>query len=411
MKKFFTLVFISVLALISYGQNVIELTFDSFKEDPLYTPADTTISRRDNSVYITPENWLISLENESYRFYFNYYGATIAGTYSMTEEDFITDYTYGYNTDAKPYAKEISFQTCELTITATRPSATITRYVLEGNIVSTEDTTYLIHATHDILTATETVEAEILDATITPTEYGYVLTAKKADINLDLTLAIKWSFGIEGYFSSYHVDEEKTAITHNGTTFDPLELTMDVEYVAALSNDKPGYRIPNLQFMSPDVVAYNLNIEAPIVATDTIDVTCTNLVWDESNKSESSITFEASNGEYTVLGILSAESIKTGEYDSNNASVELTHTVSDTYIQPLQCTTTIAGNKLRGYTAEIEMLGNDHKMYLIHLDASNPTTDMENVKVTTGIKKVIVNNTLVIVKDGIKYNTMGQIIE
>jgi hypothetical protein len=61
MKSILTLIFASMMALASFGQDVIEITFNSFDEDPLYTPADTTVSRRTGETIITPANWLVKL--------------------------------------------------------------------------------------------------------------------------------------------------------------------------------------------------------------------------------------------------------------------------------------------------------------------------------------------------------------
>lgn len=399
MKKIFTLIFASILALATYAQDVIEVTFDSFTNEPEYNDGW--------------EDWIINIENEDYRFVFDFYGSaeTFVGSYSTQDGSLDGSFSYGYNLQTKPYATEISFESCELTITETHPNVTTTRYVLEADIISTDNVRYLVHATHDVLTATETITAEILDALITPTDYGFIITAVDNEQNLDIQLAINWSFGIEGYFSSKVVDTENTVITHNGESFDPQELTMEIVFVEELTNGKPGYRIPALQFFSPDVVAYDLSIEAPIVVTETVEITCTNLAWDDSQKAESSIMFEASNETYSIFGMLSATSIKKGTYDSEKAAVELTNTATSENIDALITTVVVEGNMLKGFTAEVEVLGSDSKLYLIHLSKSNETTNVENIEITTDTNKMIINGALVIIKNGVKYNTMGQIIK
>ena len=400
MKKIFTLIFASILALATYAQDVIEVTFDSFTNEPEYNDGW--------------EDWIINIENEDYRFVFDFYGSaeTFAGSYSTQDGSLDGSFSYGYNLQTKPYATRIDFESCDLTITETHPSATITRYVLEADIISTDDIHYLVHATHDILTATETITAEILDAQITPTDYGFILTAVDNEKNLDIQLAIKWSFGIEGYFSSKVVDTENTVITHNGESFDPQELTMEIVFAEKLTNGKPGYRIPALQFLSPDVVAYDLSIEAPIVVTDTVDITCTNLAWDESQKAESSIMFEASNATYSIFGMLSATAVAKGTYNSDKASVELTNIATSESIGALLTTVVVDGNKLKGFTAEVEVLGSDSKLYLIHLSTvEDIPSAIEDIEVLGTPNKIIINGQMIIIKDGVKFNTIGQVIE
>jgi hypothetical protein len=187
---------------------------------------------------------------------------------------------------------------------------------------------------------------------------------------------------------------------------------MDVVFAAALSSGKPGYSIPAMQFLSPDVVAYNLKIEAPIIVTDTIDITCTNLAWDDSQKAESSIMFEASNETDSIFGMLSATSIKKGTYDSEKASVEITNIATSESIGALITTVVVDGNKLKGFTAEVEVLGSDSKLYLIHLSTvEDIPSAIEDVEVLDTPNKIIINGQMIIIKDGVKFNTMGQMIK
>ena len=405
MKKIFTLIFASIFSLFVFGQDVIEVTFDKFYNDPSYTPEETYTGRNGNTVTIGGD-WLISVKNDHAQFTFDYYGGTPdTFTGSFTIDNIDTGFSYGYYQN-----KRVNYKTCDLTITETRPTATITRYVLEADITSEDDVHYLVHATHDVLTATETVTAEILDAEITLTDYGFLLTAKHDEQNLDIQLAIKWGFGVEGYFSSKVVDTVNTVITHNGNSFDPMELEMEVIFVEKLTNGYSGYSIPNMRFLSPDVLEYNLKIEVPIVVTDTVDITCTNLVWDESQKAESAIMFEASDDTYSIFGMLSATSIKTGTYSSETATVELTHIATGKSIGALITTVVIGGNPLKkDFTIEGEVLGDDNKLYLIHLSKSE-TTDLENVEVHAPAQKQMKNGRLIISKDGIEYNVQGKII-
>lgn len=411
MKQFFTLICASFLALANYGQDVIEIHFDNFDEDPVYTPADTTVSRRTGQTIITPANWLVKLEHDTYRFSFNFYGEDLAGTYSLSEGNFLEDYTFGYDRQVQPYAEKINFQSCVLTLTETRPSATITRYLLEADIVADDDKHYRVTASHDILTATEVVEAEILDAQINPTDYGFVLVAKDETLQLDINLSIKWAYGIAGYFRNYHVDSLNTVINHRGKSFIPSELEMDVVYQEALSSGKMGYSIPVMQFLSPDVVAYNLKIEAPIVFTDTIEITCTNLAWDESQKGEGSIMLEASNADYAIYGVLSAESLKKGVYAGDKASMEITDIATGKTIDPLKNTVTVDGNILKGFTATAEVLGSNHKVYQLNLTKQNNPTDVQDIHMNEDACKIIENGQLIIIKNGVKYAVTAAIVK
>lgn len=393
-----------MLSLVSFGQDVIEVTFDKFYDNPSYTPEETITGRNGNTVTVGGD-WLISLKNDNAQFIFDYFGGTpdsFTGSYTIDNID--TGFSYGYYQGTR-----VNYATCDLTITETHPSANLTRYVLEADIVSKDGLHYLVHATHDILTATETITAEILDAQITPTDYGFMLTAKNDEQDLDIQLAIQWSFGVEGYFSSKVVDTVNTNITHKGNSFDPLELEMEVVFAEKLTSGYPGYSIPSLRFLSPDVLEYDLKIEAPIVVTDTVDITCTNLAWDESQKAESAIMFEASNETYSIFGMLSASSIKVGTYDSETATVELTNTITEKSVTALITTVVIAGNPLKkDFTVEVDLLGDDNKCYLIHLSKSSTTTAIDNI--TSGENttiKTVENGQLIIIRNGEMFSAQG----
>lgn len=109
MKQFFTLICASFFALANYGQDVIEVHFDNFDEDPVYTPADTTVSRRTGHTIITPANWLVKLEHDTYRFSFNFYGEDLAGTYSLSEGNFLEDYTFGMTSKCSHTLRKLIF--------------------------------------------------------------------------------------------------------------------------------------------------------------------------------------------------------------------------------------------------------------------------------------------------------------
>ncbi len=384
--------------------HVIILTFDKFYADPSYTPEETITDKQGNNITVGGD-WLISLKNDDAQFTFDYYGGTPdTFTGSFTIDNIDTDFSYGYYQGTR-----VNYKTCNLTITETHPTATITRYVLEADITSEEDVHYLVHATHDVLTATETVTAEILDAEITLTDYGFLLTAKHDEQNLDIQLAIQWSFGVEGYFSSKVVDTVNTNITHKGNTFDPMEMEMEIVFEKELTTGNPGYSIPSLRFMSPDTLEYNLKIEAPIMVNDTVGITCTNLTWDESQKAEDAIMFEASDEAYSVFGMLNDSSINIGTYDSEKATVELTHTATGKSITALITTIVIAGNPLQAdFTVEVELLGDDSNMYLIHLSKTNTTTALDNITYGENTTiKVIKNGQLIIIRNGEKFNAQG----
>jgi hypothetical protein len=91
--------------------------------------------------------------------------------------------------------------------------------------------------------------------------------------------------------------------------------------------------------------------------------------------------------------------------------VELTHIATEKSIGALITTVVIGGNPLKkDFTIEGEVLGDDNKLYLIHLSKSKETTDLDKVEIVAPAQKMIKNGQLIIIKDGIEYNAQGAIL-
>jgi hypothetical protein len=107
--------------------------------------------------------------------------------------------------------------------------------------------------------------------------------------------------------------------------------------------------------------------------------------------------------------MLSASSIKVGTYDSEKATVELTNTTTGNSVTALITTVVIAGNPLKkDFTVEVELLGDDSNMYLIHLSKLETTTGLDNI--TNGentVIKTIENGQLIIIRNGEMFNAQG----
>ena len=123
MKKILIFISASIFSLVSLAQNTIEVTFDSFKDEPVFVEGWDT--------------WTINMQNDAYRFSFDIVGTadSYVGTFSTSDGTVDGGFSFGYILSS---TTRINFATCDLTIVETHPSKTITRYVLEANILSTD---------------------------------------------------------------------------------------------------------------------------------------------------------------------------------------------------------------------------------------------------------------------------------
>ena len=137
----------------------------------------------------------------------------------------------------------------------------------------------------------------------------------------------------------------------------------------------------------------------------------TGLVSTADQSVEVEFSFDDLNNNYAIFGMLSATSIKVGTYNSEKATVEITHSTTGQSIGALITKVVVAGNPLKkDFTVEAEVVGDDNKLYLIHLSKSK-TTDLEELKVDVSVQKLIKNGQLIIISNGIEYSPQGTILK
>ena len=342
------------------GLDTTEVHFDSFYEDPYF---------------YEPSEWYFVLRNERYQFIFDIMNGdpnTMAGTY--TEKDI--DEWFSWCMFPEANGKTHYYKTCELTIQEEKISNTKTKYVVDAVVLATkgiggEEYGYFkIHAEHTIVVAKSKMDVALYNCTIEPEEDRFRIAGKDDECEVDLTFFTET--GVDGYYTHKLLDDENSMIAYKGNKQGVMELE-GVIYGAENIYGGLTY-VFMFEAMTNDTCFYNVAMEAPVQAKDTIEITCTNaIVNDMYGASDQTILVDASTPEYEISAAYNASKITTpAEYPTGSSYVYLTNNKTGELIQSIVCNLKITGTKTDGYQIEIRMLGTDYKYYIMHLSYGIP---------------------------------------
>ena len=343
------------------GLDTTEVYFSSFYDDPYF---------------YEPCEWYFTLRNDLYQFNFDLINNTnpnsLAGTY--TEKDM--DEWFSWCMFPEANGDTHYYKTCDLTIQEEKVSDNMIRYVLDAVVLATcgiggpEYGYFKIHAEHKIINATNKMDVALYNCTITPEEDRWSIYGKDSEVEVDLTFFTET--GIDGYYSHKLMDDENSKIVHNGKE----KGIMDLEGVIYGAENVYGGLTYVFMFeaFTTDTCFYNVAMEAPVQAKDTIEITCTNaIINDMYGVSDQTILVDASTAEYEINAAYNATAITTpAEYPTGYSYVYLTDLKAGKRIESVVCNLKITGNKLQGYQVEITMLGTDYNYYIMHLSYGIP---------------------------------------
>ena len=346
-----------------------EVIFRSFYDDPIYTPVDTIVNRNGDTVVVGGD-WYISLRNDRYQFIFDIYGAspeTPAGTY--TEKDLNERVSWCMFPEADD--KTHYYKTCELTIQEEKLSESLVKFTLDALMLVTrgiggkEYGYFKVHAEHTIIRPIAKYDVAILNCEVTPEEDRVRIAGKNDTMDVDLTFFTET--GVVGYYTHNSMDTENAKLVHRGVSYD----IMDLEGIIYSSPNMAGgvSYVFMFEALTTDAIFYNVAMEAPIVPTDTVEFTCNNMLIDDSyGMSDATIIITANNANYSIMAGYNANRITTpATYSGDRAYVYLTDLKTGKEFTSMICTIKVTGNAIKGYQVEIEMLGTDHKYYIMHL--------------------------------------------
>lgn len=338
----------------------------------------TSFYEKDHPYFIEPDNWFFTLRNERYQFNFSIIKKTnpqtMAGTY--TEKDLEEWFSWCMFPEAN--GDTHYYKTCKLTIQEEKVSANLTKYIVDAVVLATcgiggpEYGYFKIHAEHQIITPKSKLDVALYYCSIEPEEDRFRIAGKENEEDVEVDLTFFTETGIDGYYTHKQLDDENSTITYKGNKQGIMELD---GVITGAENIYGGLTyVFMFEALTNDTCFYNVALEAPVVAKDTIEITSNNtIINDAYGMTEQTILVDASTGEYEINAAYNASRITTpAEYPTGSSFVYLTALKTGQQIESIICNLKITGNKKDGYQVEIRMLGTDYNYYIMHLSYGIP---------------------------------------
>ena len=281
---------------------------------------------------------------------------------TFTKEDFIYDLTHLLT----PFSYgSIMFSEMSMTLTHEAVNANLERYILEATLVSEDGDTYQVHAKHENIVAKSKVDIYIEDATLT--QEGMTFTVEGNNADLDLKLVVD-NYDIIGAYGKNMIDWENSKIAYKGVTLAPISFKAVVNLASHVETGALAY-VTEINMLAKDTVDYHFILAAPLPApTDTIELTAVDLEVDDSNALwVGAIDFYATTTEFSIRGGWRAEYAEEGTYE---AAIFLDDQMNTITSLNAQVTVTLAEDN--NWAIEGTMLGNDNKIYNLHLSYNVP---------------------------------------
>ena len=282
---------------------------------------------------------------------------------TFTTKDFIYDLTHLLT----PFSYgSIMFSEMSMTLTHETVNANLERYILEATLVSEDGDTYQVHAKHENIVAKGKVDVYIEDASLTQESRTFMVEGKNADLDLKLVVD---NYDIIGAYGKNMIDWDNSKIAYKGITLSPISFKATVNLASHVETGALAY-VTEINMLAKDTVDYHFILAAPLPApTDTIELTAVDLKVDDSNALwVGAIDFYATTPEFSIRGGWRAEYAEEGTYE---AAIFLDDAQMNT-ITSLNAQVTVTLEQDNNWSIEGSMLGNNNKIYNLHLSYKVP---------------------------------------
>ena len=309
-------------------------------------------------------DWYIALENDDWwMLKLDWYAPQgenndgYVGTFTL--DDFDLSNTYFVDPDYE----YVDVEDITLEVAKVPVDDVTARIELKATVLGSDGNTYVVTAEKEVVEAKETIEIEINNASYAwnADDAQGVLTAKNEQLDLSLTIEAWWA---TGPFSLNEVLQ--SSVKYNGADVELASLDMLISAVRN-DDDQIGYQIA-LDMISTDAIMYSVSIFAPLVATDTVEITINNLEIDESSAMEYGWIFlNGANEEWDLSsGIYGPWEIEEGTFRGQDEVIfYLTNKVTDDFTEQLYAELVVTNDPQYGWVVNIESFCTDNKLYKV----------------------------------------------
>lgn len=283
------------------------------------------------------------------------------GTFTL--EDF--DYEYTHLTTPFSYGS-IHFSEITMTLSHEKVSANLERYTLTATLVGEDGNTYTVNATHENIVSKGKIETYIEDATLTQEDLTFAVEGKNTDWDIKLVVD---NSDVIGAYGKNMILWDQTKLAYKGTNLTPLSFKAIVNLATHTETGELAY-VTEINMMGNDTIDYHMILAAPLSEpTDTVELTAIDLEVDDSYALWlGMVDFYANTPEFAIRGGWQAETAEEGTYE---AAIFLDDANMNT-ITSLNAEVTVTLDQDNNWAIEATMLGNDNKVYNLHLTRTIP---------------------------------------
>ena len=335
------------------AQEAITLNFSSFTKEPKYYKSG---------------DWYVALENEDdWEVYLNWKAPKDNYCGTFTHKDFLHDYSYIFTPNNREQGG-IHYDDITMTVSIVAINPALDQIVIDATIQGDDGNTYVIHATHDVIKAKQTIDVTIMDAQVHSEDGQFTLSGNNEQMNVQLVV---WSNQIIGTYNAMSdFDLDQTRISYNGKTITPLQIQalVDVGYV---QDNQLAYGA-QISILATDTVIYTIKMAAPLPhPTDTAYIACQNMRIDATwAEAYNMITVNASNTDYQVSVMYYDNTVHAATYTEANAVVNITSNATNVQVASLLTTVTMeqtTANQTTQWLITGQARCSDNTIYILHL--------------------------------------------
>ena len=277
------------------------------------------------------------------------------------------DFNYDFTHLTTPFSYgSIHFSDITMTLSFEKVSDHLERYVLTATLVGEDGVTYTVNARHENIVAKGKVEVYVEDAVIEQEGWTFNVIAKHPDLSIYLAVD---NSDIIGVYGMNMILWDNSYIRYQDVDLTPLSFNAIVNLASHTETGALAY-LTEITMMGSDTIDYHFILAAPLPEpTDTVELTAIDLEVDDSYAVFfGSVDFYATTPEFSIRGGWQAEYAEEGTY---NAAIFLDDAQMNT-ITSLQAEVTVSLDSDNNWAIEGSMLGNDNKIYNLHLTRSIP---------------------------------------
>ena len=264
---------------------------------------------------------------------------------------------------------DVLFDSVTLTVEQKKVSDNLVQTIANAKLSGKNGVTYLVTCTHNSITPTKQITAEISNATLSRKDDSFTFDGMNDEMEASITIN---SSSLVGKYAMKAINLQQTYFFHNDEKLDILSIQADV--TTDFKNDDLAC-IANVALLTRDTILYVIKMTYVFPqSTDSVDIKATNLIVNDALAEELQyVNFDAKNEQYIISGALTGTEVEAGIYTQNNMTLELQDIQNNQKIQALNATLNLQLDDCERWIITGTVHGDNNVVYNLDLSYVVPT--------------------------------------